>query len=137
MLWIPNGLAEVLEIVAVLAAGEGGAVFVDAFEFTVADDFSIGVIELQRAEQGDESCTLGRGAGVGSTAMFVETALVTDADRVGVVMPGVSADHLFRATDVKLAITGDVVVVATAVPAFGTVHLVKELERQMFVRTGG
>ena len=45
-----NGLAEVLEIVAVLAAGEGGAVFVDAFEFTVAYDLDIRIIELQRAE---------------------------------------------------------------------------------------
>ena len=109
----------------------------DTFQLAVADDFSIGVIELQRAEQGDESCTLGRGAGDGSTAMFVETALVTDADRVGVVMPGVSADHLFGATLMELAITGDVVVVATAVPAFGMVHVVEELERQMFVRTSG
>ena len=37
----------------------------DAFELAVADDFGIGVIELQRAEQGDEGCTLGRGTGVG------------------------------------------------------------------------
>ena len=64
MQWIPNGLAEVLEIVAVLAAGEGGAVFVDAFQLAVTYDFGIGVIEFQRAEQGDEGCTLGWGTSV-------------------------------------------------------------------------
>ena len=64
ILWIHNGLAEVLEIVAVLAAGEGGAVFVDAFEFTVAYNLCIGVIEFQRADQGDEGCTLSWGTGV-------------------------------------------------------------------------
>ena len=106
----------------------------DTFEFTVADDFGIGVIEFQRAEQGDEGCTLGRGTGVGSTTTVIETALVTDADRVGVVMPGVSADHLFRAALMELAITGNVVVVAAAFPAFGLVHLVEHPQCQVLVR---
>jgi hypothetical protein len=64
ILWIHNGLAEVLEIVAVLAAGEGGAVFVDAFQLAVTYDLGIRIIELQRAEQGDEGCTLGWGTSV-------------------------------------------------------------------------
>jgi hypothetical protein len=110
---------------------------VDAFELTMAHDLGIGVINLQASEQGDEGCTLGRGTGVGSATTVVETALVADADGVGIVVPGMGTDHLFRATLMKLAITGDVVVVATAVPAFSTVHLVEEFERQMFVRTGG
>ena len=103
----------------------------------MADDFGIGVIELQRTEQGDEGCTLGRGAGVGSTATVIEAAFVADANRMGVVMTGMGTNHFLGAPDVELAITGDVVVVATAVPAFGTVHVVEEFERQMFVRTGG
>ena len=55
---------------------------------------------------------------------------------MGIVVAGVSADHLFGATDVELSVAGDVVVVATAVPAFGAVHLVEQLERHMLVRPG-
>ena len=52
-------------------------------------------------------------------------------------MPSVGTDHLFRAALMELAITGDVVVVATAVPTFGTVHVVEHLEGQMLVRPRG
>jgi hypothetical protein len=58
-------LGIVPEIIAIFLTGEGWAVFVDAFEFTVAYDLGIGVIDLQRAEQGDEGCTLGWGTSVG------------------------------------------------------------------------
>jgi hypothetical protein len=37
---------------------------------------------------------------------------------------------------VELAITGNIVVVATAVPAFSTLHLVELLERYTLVRPG-
>ena len=67
----------------------------DAFEFTVAEDLGIGVIDLQRAEQGDESSTLLRGTGVFWTTFFVEPAFVTDTNRVGVVVAGMSTDHFF------------------------------------------
>jgi hypothetical protein len=56
---------------------------------------------------------------------------------MGIVVPGVSADHFFGAADVELAITGNVVVVAATVPAFGTVHVVEHLEREMLVRPRG
>ena len=69
--------------------------------------------------------------------MVVEASLVTDADGVGIVVAGVGTDHLFGTAEVELAITGDVVVVAAAVPAFGTVHLVEQFEGQMLARTRG
>ena len=109
----------------------------DAFKFAVAYDLGIGVVDLQRAEQGDEGGTLGRGSGVGSTAFLVEASLVADADGVGVVVAGMGADHLFGTTEVELAVTGDVVVVAAAVPAFGTMHLVEHLKGEVLVRAGG
>ena len=65
--------------------------------------------------------------------MVVKASLVTDADGVGIVVPGVGADHLLWTALMKLAVTGNVVVVAAAVPAFGAVHLVEQLERQMLV----
>ena len=109
----------------------------DAFEFTVTEDLGIGVIDLQGSEQGDEGCTLGRGASVFSTTFLVETTLVADSDGVGIVMPGVSTDHLLGAAEVELTITRNIIVVATTVPAFGTVHLVKLLERNVLVRPRG
>ena len=126
-----------LEVVSVLLTTEAGTVLVDAFEFAVAYDLGIGVVDLQRAEQGDEGGTLGWGTGVGSTATVVETTLVADADGVGVVMAGMGADHLLGTAEMELAVTGDVVVVAAAVPAFGTVHLVEHLEGEVLVRAGG
>ena len=42
---------EVLEVVPILLAGEAGAGFVDAFEFTVTHDLGIGVVDLQGAEE--------------------------------------------------------------------------------------
>lgn len=100
----------------------------DAFKLAVAEDLGIGIIELQGAEQGDKGCTLSRGTGVCSTTFLVETSLVANTNRVGIVVAGVSTDHLFWSALMKLTVTGDVVVVAAAIPAFGTVHLVKKLE---------
>jgi hypothetical protein len=107
---------------------------VDAFEFAVANDLRIGVIDLQTSEQGDEGSTLGRSTGVFCTATVIETTLVADANGVGIVMPGVSADHLFGAAEMQLSVAGDIIVVATAFPAFGAVYVVEQLKRQMLVR---
>lgn len=106
----------------------------DAFELAVAEDLGIGIIELQGSEQGDKSGTLGRSTGVSGSAFLVEASLVTDTNRVGIVVAGMSSDHLFRTALMELTIASDVVVVATAVPAFGSVHLVEKLERYMLVR---
>ena len=106
----------------------------DVGEVAVAEDAGIGIIDLQRAEQGDEGCTLGRSSGVSGTAFLVKTTFVTNTNRVGIVVPGMGADHLLGATEVQLSVAGDVVMITAAVPAFGTVHLVKQLETQMLVR---
>lgn len=44
----------------------------DAFEFTVAEDLGIGVIDLERTEEGDQGRTLFRGAGIGIVAILVQ-----------------------------------------------------------------
>ena len=106
----------------------------DTFEFTVSHDLGIWVIDLQRSKQGDESSSLGWSSGVGRSSFLVEPAFVTDTDRVGIVVAGMSTDHLFRTPDVELSVTGNIIVVATAVPTFGTVHLVELFERYTLVR---
>ena len=104
----------VLEVVSVLAARERGAGFVDAFEFAVAHDLGIGVVDLQGAEQGDEGSALGRRAGVGGAAFLVEASFVADADGVGIVVAGVHADLVFVAGLEDLTVFFDEVVVADA-----------------------
>ena len=107
----------------------------DALELTVAHDFGFGEVGLQGDEQRVEGQLLGGSPGVGRTALLVEAPLVADADGVGVVVAGVCADHLFGAAEVELAVAGDVVVVAAALPAAGLVHLVELLHRDVLVGT--
>ena len=86
----------------------------DAFEFAVAHDLGIGVVDLQGAEQGDEGSALGWRAGVGGAAFLVEASFVTDADGVGVVVAGMHADLVFVAGLEYLTVFFDEVVVADA-----------------------
>ena len=106
-------------------------------EIAVTDDFGIGIVDLQRVEQREESLLLLRGAGVGGLAVGIEASLVADTDGVGVVVAGVCTDHLLGATEVELSVAGDVVVVAAAPPAAGLVHLLEPFHRNMLVRSRG
>jgi len=108
---------------------------VNTFQFAVAYNLGIGIVLFQRDKQRVEGQLLSRGAGVGGTAFLVEATLVTDADGVGIIVPGMGTNHLLRATEMELAIAGDVVVVAAALPATGLVHLVELLQRNMLVRS--
>ena len=136
--WSPRSdeglIAKALELGAELTDGEAGAGLVNTLQFTVAHDLGIGIVLLQRTEQRVEGELLGGSPGVGRTALLVEASLVADADGVGVVVAGVCADHLFGAAEVELAVAGDVVVVAAALPAFGFVHLVEQLHGNVLVR---
>ena len=100
----------------------------DAFELAVAEDLGIGVVELQRSEQGDKGSTLGWSTGVGGAAFLIETAFVTNTNRVGIVMPGMGSDHLLRTAQMKLTVASDVVVIAAALPATGLVYLVEHVQ---------
>ena len=135
--FVPLLIPELFHLGSDGAHGERGTGLVDALKLTVADDFDIGIVDLQRAEQGNEGCLLSRGAGVGSTAFLVKATLVADADGVGVVVSGVGADHLLGTTEVQLSVAGDVVVVAAAFPAAGLVHLVELLQRNTLARPRG
>ena len=107
----------------------------NTLELAVPDNLCIRIVLFQRDEQRVEGEFLGRCAGVGGAAFLIETALVADADGVGIIMPGVGADHLFRTTEVQLSVAGDVVVVAAALPATCLVHLVEPFQRNMLVRS--
>ena len=109
----------------------------DTLKLTVTDNLCIRIVLFQRDEQRVEGELLSRGAGVGGTAMGIKTTLVADADGVGIIVAGVGADHLLRATEMQLSVAGDVVVVAAALPAFGFVHLVELLHGDVLVGPRG
>ena len=128
-----KSIPESFQFFSELTDGEGRAGFVDTLEFAMANDQGIGVVYFKRTEQREESLLLGRGSGVFGNAFGIESALVTDADGVGVIMAGVGSYHLLRATEVELTVAGNVVVVAAAFPAAGLVHLVELFQRQVLV----
>ena len=116
-------VAELFDLGPEGADGERGTGLVDALQFAVADNLGIGIVLLQGAEQREEGLLLGRGAGVGGAATFVEASLVADADGVGIVVAGVGADHLLGTAEMQLSVAGDVVVTAAALPTAGLMHL--------------
>ena len=110
----------------------------DAFEFTVAEDLGIGVIDLERTEEGNQCCTLFWGAGIGIVAILVQASLVADANRMGVVMAGMHADLFFITRLIDLTVFLDVIVVADAFSVeSGVVTVLQHLEREALVSAGG
>ncbi len=84
-------------------------------------DPGIGVIGLQSAKQRDKRLLLSRGASVRFLALGIETSLVTNTNRVGVVATGMGSNHILGAALVEFAILGDVVVVADGLVTSGHV----------------
>ena len=84
----------------------------DVGEVAMAEDAGIGMGLLQATEQAQQGAFLAGCAGVGGVAVFVQTAFITDAERVLVVAYGVGTHQLFVARLVGPAVACDVVVVA-------------------------
>ena len=62
---------EAVEIVSVLFTTETRTILVDAFELTVAHDLSVRVVGFERAEEGNQGCTLGGSASVARATFLV------------------------------------------------------------------
>lgn len=110
----------------------------DTFEFTVPHDLGIGIIFLECAEEGNQCCTLFRGAGIFILAFLVQASFVADANRMGVVMTGVHADLLFITRLIDLAVLLDIIVVGDPFPVeAGIVTLLKHSDGEALVAAGG
>ena len=103
----------------------------------MTEDLGLGVVLLQGTEQGGHGCLLEVGTGVGGIAALVEAALVADAEAVGVVPLGMGTGLVLGATDMQMAVTGDVVVVAAAVEAPCTVAGIEGFKWERSVATCG
>lgn len=111
-LWLKVGI-----ILRDIEAGTG----LLGIEVVVTDDQCVRVGFVELDEEGTKAGTLLVIACVGRLALGIETANVADADGVAVVALAVGANEFLGTTDLYLAIGGDDVVVAAAVPAKGTV----------------
>ena len=110
----------------------------DAFEFTVPHDLGIGLVFLEGTEEGNQCCTLFRGAGIFIHTIFVQAAFITDANRMGVVMAGMHADLLFITRLIDLAVLLYVIVVGDPFPVeTGIVTLLEHSDGEALVSAGG
>ena len=78
------------------------------------DDQRAGVTLVEIFEQQSHRRLLLCRAGIGGLTADIESPFVADADRMGVVVQTVGADHPFRPTGLALSVTTDHVVVADA-----------------------
>ena len=81
-------------------------------EVTMAEDGGIGIVEAEAMEEFLHRHLLSEGTSVGRFAVGIESALIADADAVGIVVSGVSANLSLRSARVEDAVLGDIVVVA-------------------------
>ena len=78
------------------------------------DDQRAGVTLMEIFEQQSHRRLLLSRAGVGGLTADIESPFVADANRMGIVVQAVGADHPFRPTGLNLSVTTDHVVVADA-----------------------
>ena len=102
-----------LEILILREGVEAGTVLVDVGEITVSEDDGIGIIGLQRAEQGHEGRLLFPGTGVGRDALGRQPTFIAHTDGVLVVVAGMCPRQVLVPRLVQLSIAGDVVVIAS------------------------
>ena len=87
-------------------------------QVAVTDNHGFGVSSVQFLEQFSHGSLLSLGAGVSGLAADIESTLVADADRVGIVVLAVGTDHPFRTAWLYSSVTTDHVVIAdTELPA--------------------
>ena len=102
----------------------------------MTDDFGIGIVEAEALQKLCHRAFLGFGSGIGRMAFLVQTALVADADAVGVVMLGMCSWHFLGTARVYLAIFGDVVVVADGAETTSLVTCFKVFNSKIAGDTG-
>ena len=115
---------------------EARAFLAHAREVTMAEDFCIRVVETEAAEEFLHRYLLCLGTGVGRFAVGIESALIADADAVGIVVSGVSANLSLRSARVEGAVLGDIVVVADGFETSGEVAGFQVFYREVLGRTG-
>ena len=84
----------------------------DPWEVSVTENLGFGIVGAEALEKFYHGLLLGWRAGVGGIAVGIETALVANANAVGVVMLGMGAGFALGTAGIDHAVFRDVVVVA-------------------------
>ena len=106
-------------------------------QVSMTDNLGFGIIYGKTLQKLYHAALLGFRASVGWDAVGIETALVTDADAMGVVMLGMGANHLLGTARVNGAILGDVVVVADGTEATSLVAGFQGFYCEVLIHTSG
>ena len=102
----------------------------------MAEDGGIGIVEAEAMEEFLHRHLLSEGTSVGRFAVGIESALIADADAVGIVVSGVSANLSLRSARVEGAVLGDIVVVADGFETSCEVAGFQVFYREVLGRTG-
>ena len=115
---------------------EARTLLANAGEVTMAEDGGIGIVEAEAMEEFLHRHLLSEGTSVGRFAVGIESALIADADAVGIVVSGVSANLSLRSARVEGAVLGDVIVVTNLCEATSLVARLQILNAEVLVHTG-
>ena len=136
MLGLAAELDVEIDVLEPLLHVEARAGLLDPWQVSVAYDLGIGIVDGQVLQKAYQGSLLGWGAGVGRIAVLVQAALIADADAVGIVVSGVSANLSLRSARVEGAVLGDIVVVADGFETSGEVAGFQVFYREVLGRTG-
>lgn len=98
-------------------------------------DEGVGIVGAEALEQYTHGGFLCPGAGVGRAAAAVESALIADANAVGVVAAGMGTGQALGTAGIENAVAGDVVVIAHGMEATGLVTCLEVVEGEAAVGT--
>ena len=115
---------------------EARTLLANAGEVTMAEDGGIGIVEAEAMEKFLHRHLLSEGTSVGRFAVGIESALIADADAVGIVVSGMSANLSLRSARVEGAVLGDIVVVADGFETSCEVAGFQVFYREVLGRTG-
>ena len=110
--------------------------FANPGEVTVTDDLGFGIVYGKALQKLYHTAVLGFCSSVGRIAFLIETALVTYAYAVGVVMLGMGSYHFLRTARVDFAILRNVIVVADGLEATSLVAGFQSFYREVLIHTG-
>ena len=111
--------------------------FLDPGEVSVTQDFGIGIVGAETLQELYQGLLLGGSTRVGRLAVGIQTALVANADAVGVVTLGMCSNHLLGATRIDGAVLGDVVVVTDRAETLRLVAGFERFYREVAVYSSG
>ena len=116
---------------------KAGTGFLHPGEVAMAENLGVRIVETQTPQESLKTVLLRLGARVGRIAVGIKTALIADADAVGIVVLGMGANHGLGTARIDGSVLSDVVVVADGAETTRLVAGFKCFDREVAVGSGG